>query len=103
MMAGAVRQESVAQYAAIAADLERVLPAAGAPQQRRPPGGSGEDALQALPSALANLHDLLIHVAARLERLHERLADAKEAHLAELSAVRPRVYTVQCFMCTVWG
>ncbi|BDA40534.1 probable nucleoporin p58/p45 [Coccomyxa sp. Obi] len=77
-------QEAVAQYTAIAADLERVLPQGSAAQARR--AACGEDALQALPAALSNLHSLLIHVAARLDRLHERLADAKEAHLAQLAA-----------------
>ncbi|CAL8467152.1 g6688 [Coccomyxa elongata] len=76
-------QEAVAQYTTIAADLERVLPqGSGAPARR----AGGEDALQALPAALSNLHSLLIHVAARLDRLYERLADAKEAHLAQLAA-----------------
>ncbi|KAK9916411.1 hypothetical protein WJX75_002273 [Coccomyxa subellipsoidea] len=76
-------QEGVAQYAAIAADLQRVLPASTAPTQQRP---GAEDALQALPGALANLHGLLMHVAARLDSLHERLADAKQAHLIQLAA-----------------
>ncbi len=81
----ALCQEAVAHYTAIAADLERVLPqGSGAPAR----SAGDEDALQALPAALSNLHSLLIHVAARLDRLHERLADAKEAHLAQLAAVR---------------
>ena len=79
------RQEGVAQYAAIAADLQRVLPASTAPTQQQP---GAEDALQALPGALTNLHGLLMHVAARLDGLHERLADAKQAHLEQLAAVR---------------
>ncbi len=80
-----MRQEGVAQYAAIAADLERVLPAASAPGRGRP---GGEDALAALPGALANLHGLLMHVAARLDGLHDRLADSKQAHLDQLAVVR---------------
>ena len=102
----ALWQEAVAQYTAIAADLERVLPQGAGSALARQSGG--EDALQALPAALSNLHSLLIHVAARLDRLHEHLADAKEAHLANLAAVRSispdgssclyagRVHTVSC-------
>ena len=80
-----MRQEGVAQYAAIAADLERVLPAASATGRGRP---GGEDALAALPGALANLHGLLMHVAARLDGLHDGLADSKQAHLDQLAVVR---------------
>ena len=44
--------------------------------------------LQALPTAISNLHDFLFNVAARLDSVHERIAEAKEAHLAERLAVR---------------
>lgn len=88
-----VRQETVAQYAAMVADLERSLPLSTSAPGRQP---AAADVLQALPSALSNLHDFFIHVAARLERVHERLADAKEAYLAERAAVRIQMFAGVC-------
>jgi hypothetical protein len=80
----AVVQETVSQYAAMVADLERTLPLSSEPSNK----AAGPDVLQALPSALSNLHEFFINVAARLDRVHEQLAEGKEAYLAELAAVR---------------
>ncbi len=76
-------QEAVAQYGELAGELARLLPGEDdAPRKR------GGGALDALPAALGNLHDLLLGAAARLEALHERVAVAKDAFLEQRRAVR---------------
>ena len=88
------RQETVQQYKLLVSELEAVLPVS--PLQRwadagGPAGnGSAGDPLRALPAAVQNLHDYLIHVAARLERLHEAVDRAKDVFLAALRKVRAK-------------
>ena len=79
------------QYKLLVSELEAVLPVS--PLQRWADGGgsagngSAADALRALPAAVQNLHDYLIHVAARLERLHEAVDRAKDVFLAAMRQV----------------
>ena len=88
----ACAQETVQQYKLLVSELEAVLPVT--PLQRwadaSGPAGNGAaaDPLRALPAAVQNLHDYLIHVAARLERLHEAVACAKDAFLDAMRKVR---------------
>ncbi len=93
-------QESAAQYSALAAELERVLPAGGAcgsgGAYTGNDDGERENALDALPGALANAHATLLAVAAHVERAHERVADARAAHLARLAAVRAYSGSLYC-------
>jgi hypothetical protein len=91
-------QETAAQYAATAAELERALPGGnGRVSGGVAAGGARERPLDALPAALSNAHDALLAVAAKLERLHGRVQDAKDAHLARLAAARTRPF---CTICT---
>jgi hypothetical protein len=78
-------QETIVQYQCVVAELERVAP----PCQLLQLGNQREErgVLQALPPTLNNVHDYLLHVAARLERLTQRIDQAKAAHLARLKAV----------------
>jgi hypothetical protein len=75
----------VAQYTELARELGQLLPGEddGGGGRR---GGGG--ALDALPGALGNLHDVLLGAAARLGALHERVAGAKDAFLERRRAVR---------------
>ncbi|EFN58397.1 hypothetical protein CHLNCDRAFT_56832 [Chlorella variabilis] len=79
------------QHQAAVAELEQVLLASGATGQmlRRASGGNGShpaDGLAALQAALTNVHDFLIHTAARLQALDDRVAAAREAFLARRRA-----------------
>ncbi len=46
------------------------------------------DMLQSLHTSLSNLHDLLLHTAAKLQAFDDRVGLAKEAHLATRRQVR---------------
>jgi hypothetical protein len=87
-------QETVQQYKLLVSELEAVLPVM--PLQRwadsggTEMGGAEADPLRVLPAALQNLHDYLIHVAARLERLHEAVDRAKGIVLAAMRKVDAR-------------
>lgn len=76
--------EKLRQHKASAAELEAVL--------GRPDGGGGMTAadpgasLQALQGALHNVHDALIHAAAKLQAVDDRVQAAKAAALARLRA-----------------
>lgn len=50
--------------------------------------GGDQSSLQALPASLSNLHDYLVYVAARIERLAEALSTARQAFLAGRRQVR---------------
>ena len=57
-----------------------------------PLGGTGgraaaQDPIEALQATAAGVYDTMIKVAARLSRVQERLAEAKEAFLADRAAV----------------
>jgi len=75
----------VAQYTELARELGQLLPGEddGGAGARR-----GGGALDALPGALGNLHDVLLGAAARLGALHERVAAAKDTFLERRRAVR---------------
>jgi hypothetical protein len=73
------------QYRGLVAELEALLPAQLGRKQRQQeedgdPGGASV-ALAALPVVLHNLHDFFNHVAARLEKLHDGVAAARDAFL----------------------
>ncbi|GAB4820454.1 hypothetical protein N2152v2_007500 [Parachlorella kessleri] len=76
-------QHNLEQFKACAAELEQVLV-----QQQHDTGrvlGSSSnpvDMLQSLHTSLSNLHDLLLHTAAKLQAFDDRVGLAKEAHLA---------------------
>ena len=74
------------QYQKLVAELEHVLPVRGAGGARAQ--AAAADPLQSLPTALHNLHEFFTYVAARLERLHEAVTTAKDAHLATRRRVR---------------
>ena len=84
-------QDTVHQYKLLVSELEAVLPVT--PLQRwadvggTATGGAAADPIRVLPAALQNLHDYFIHVAARLEHLHEAVDRAKEVFLAALRKV----------------
>ncbi len=109
---GVDTQETVHQYKLLVSELEAVLPVS--PLQRWADGGgsagngSAADPLRALPAAVQNLHDYLIHVAARLERLHEAVDRAKDVFLAALRKVRVSnaghqspIHQDECWLCGV--
>ena len=89
-------QETVHQYKLLVSELEGVLPVT--PLQRwadaggTAAGSATADPLRILPAALQNLHDYFVHVAARLERLHEAVDRAKYMFLAAKRKVDP-LYT----------
>ncbi|PRW18350.1 nuclear pore complex NUP58 [Chlorella sorokiniana] len=72
-------------HQAAVAELEAVLVASGAAgAQRR---GGGHDGLQALQTALTNVHDLLIHTAAKLQVMDDRVGGVREAYLSRQRAL----------------
>jgi nucleoporin p58/p45 len=79
------------QYRGLVAELEALLPAqlSRKQQQQEEDGEGGASvALAALPVVLHNLHDFFNHVAARLEKLHDGVAAAKDAFLERRREVR---------------
>jgi hypothetical protein len=80
-------QETMEQYRALVAELEALLPAQLSRKQQQyqqdgdGDGGGATAALAALPVVLNNLHDFFNHVAARLEKLHDGVAAARDAFL----------------------
>lgn len=84
--ASACVQETMEQYRALVAELEALLPAQLSRKQQQyqqedGDGGGAAAALAALPVVLNNLHDFFNHVAARLEKLHDGVAAARDAFL----------------------
>lgn len=74
------------QYRALVAELEALLPAQLSRKQQQHQqddgdGGGATAALAVLPVVLNNLHDFFNHVAARLEKLHDGVAAARDAFL----------------------
>lgn len=82
-------QDRLRQHQAAVAELEQVLLASGAGPMLRHGGGGSQpaDGLQALQGALTNLHDYLIHTAARLQALDDRVAVVRDSYLARQRAV----------------
>jgi hypothetical protein len=79
-------QETMEQYRALVAELEALLPAQLSRKQQQyqqedGDGGGAAAALAALPVVLNNLHDFFNNVAARLEKLHDGVAAARDAFL----------------------
>jgi hypothetical protein len=66
-------QATAVQYQKVVEDLEQVLTVAG----QSPSAVNAH----ALPGILANQHQYLLHVAAKVEAMHVRVADAKHAAL----------------------
>lgn len=87
----ACAQETLRQYGAMAGGLEKGL-ALGGPGGQGGRRAGGWDPMTALPASVANVHDFIMHLAARLERLQERLSGAKEAFLADGAAVSGRLF-----------
>ena len=86
------------QYKLLVSELEAVLPLTPLQLWADASGFAGNgsavaDPLRALPAAVQNLHDYLIHVAARLERLHEAVDRAKDVFLDAMRKVRIRKVT----------
>lgn len=72
------------------------------PQRLGDFGGKGQNdgngtasAIAALPAVLHNLHDFFNHVAARLEKLHEGVAAAKEAFLERRREARSSICNIR--------
>ncbi|PSC72685.1 Hydroxyproline-rich glyco family [Micractinium conductrix] len=74
------------QHQAAVAELEAVLVGGAGQHLRRAAGSQPADGLQALQGALTNVHDLLIHTAARLQALDDRVSAARDSHLARRRA-----------------
>lgn len=85
-------QETMEQYRALVAELEVLLPPQLGSRKQQQDGGKTPAALAALPVVLHNLHDFFNHVAARLEKLHDGVASAREAFLER----RREVGCMQC-------
>ncbi|GBF88867.1 hypothetical protein Rsub_01366 [Raphidocelis subcapitata] len=76
--------DRVSEFKKAVAELEQALAAQGGAAAAA--DGAGLDATTALPAVVANLHDYLTHVAAKMERVHCELQAAKAAHRAALRA-----------------
>lgn len=74
------------QHQAAVTELEAVLLGPGGAGHALRRGGHASDGLQALQGALTNVHDFLIHTAARLQALDDRVAGARDSHLARRRA-----------------
>jgi len=75
-------QDTLDTYRQVVGELEQVLPA-------DPSALAGMDeshALQALPITVSYMHDYFVHVAAQMEQLHNMVARAKDAFLAQRQA-----------------
>ena len=79
-------QTNVAQYQAMVAELERLLPGAGRAWGRQ--ADEADTFLRTLPAALSNNHDLLYQTAARIDALHSRVSQAREQCLEDKRQVR---------------
>ncbi|KAL4432787.1 hypothetical protein ABPG77_008113 [Micractinium sp. CCAP 211/92] len=78
--------ERLRQHRAAVAELEAALVGSGAAGYAPRRGSQAVDGLQALQGALTNVHDCLIHTAARLQALDDRVSAAREAYLARQRA-----------------
>ena len=75
-------QEKAEECTKLVSELERVLPASALHQAHAAGGSSGpKQATQRLETALLNMHDYFVHVAARVASLQEATDAAREAHL----------------------
>ncbi|KAK9865999.1 hypothetical protein WJX84_001102 [Apatococcus fuscideae] len=75
-------QEKAEEYSKLVAELERVLPASALQQAGAANGSSGpKESAQMLETALLNMHDYFVHVAARVASLQEATEAARESHL----------------------
>ncbi len=77
-------QEKAEECVRLVSELERVVPAS-ALQQSQWPGtakaSSSKGPAQSLQTALLNMHEYFVHVAARVASLQEATEKAREAHL----------------------
>ena len=81
-------QTNVAQYQAMVAELERLLPRLGPGRAWSKQADEADSFLRTLPAALSNNHDLLYQTAARIDALHMRVSQAKEQYLEDKRQVR---------------
>eukprot|EP00898_Chlorokybus_atmophyticus_P008510 jgi/Chlat1/8660/Chrsp87S08041 len=77
-------QETLTKYKKHVADLELALAPVDTPMQNGDSDDREYSVVQTLPTIFNNLHDYLIHVAAKVEELHSRVTSAKEAYLMAL-------------------
>lgn len=77
------------QYQVMVGELEKLLPLPAVGQPKAKASRQADDVLRELPSALSNTHDLLYHVAAKMDALNERMELAKQQHLEGRRRVRP--------------
>ncbi|KAK9810611.1 hypothetical protein WJX73_004479 [Symbiochloris irregularis] len=76
-------RQSMQSFEAMAEQFAVVVTQQLAPLEADARQDAGEqEGLQALPASLSNLHDYLVYVAARIERLSDSLASARSAFLA---------------------
>lgn len=75
-------QEKADECTKLVSELERVLPASALQQAHASRSSSGsKQATQMMETALLNMHDYFVHVAARVAALQEATEAAREAHL----------------------
>ena len=89
----AVVQENVAQYREIVAELERLLPQSSAGHSKRKQPSELDNIAGELTNTINNTHDLLYHVAAKMDALNERIDEAKRLHLEARRRVSHLVYS----------
>lgn len=63
-------QQTLEHYRQVISELEQALPSQVAAAM-----GAGDDAslVQQLPLVISHMHDYFVHIAARLERLHQQV------------------------------
>ncbi|KAG1666542.1 hypothetical protein FOA52_014439 [Chlamydomonas sp. UWO 241] len=76
-------QQTLDNYRSVIGELEQALPADIAERL-----GNGDDAgmAQQLPLVIAHMHDFFVHVAARMERLHQEVQKCKDLFIAQRRA-----------------
>lgn len=68
-------------------ELEKLLPVSAGRQDAHPQLNDADTFLKSIPSAIRNIQDLLLHTAAKIDALNERVSTARDLHVDRLRAV----------------
>ncbi len=77
-------QQTLESYGQVVAELEQALgPSAGLLAHHLGPTADEASVVQALPIVISHMHDYFVHVAAKLEKLHQEVQRCKEAYISQ--------------------
>ncbi|GAX73969.1 hypothetical protein CEUSTIGMA_g1419.t1 [Chlamydomonas eustigma] len=78
-------QQTLENYQQVISELEQALPSNGGSLLAAlgAPGTSEASILQALPVVISHMHDYFVHVAAKLEKLHQEVQHYKDVYVSQ--------------------